>query len=169
MKRQFSRTIQSLDSRAPTSTGAAQTIATARSPILCCSWVSCRVANLQVAIMSDTQLTGLQPRQVRRVHRDDSAQHTAGNHVADEMIIHRHKTHEHRSTENDDYDLHGSTARHRDQPHGSEGQDSGSVAGRKTADVIATLKWMETVRPGADEGWIMVGPSLRPIATEDVA
>jgi 2-C-methyl-D-erythritol 4-phosphate cytidylyltransferase len=43
------------------------------------------------------------------------------------------------------------------------------VAGGKTADVIAALKWMETVRPGADERWIIVSPSVRPIATENVA
>jgi len=43
------------------------------------------------------------------------------------------------------------------------------VAGWKTADVIATLKWMETVRPGADEGWIIVSPGLGPIPTENVA
>src|SRR4029077_19222688 len=153
MNLQFSRTIQSLDSRAPASIGSAQTSARARSPILRRRWVSRSAANLQLWAVSDItiQLRRLQPRQVRRVHRDDSAQHTAGNHVADEMIIHRHKTHEHRSCENDDYDSHGSTAGHCDQPHGSKRQDSGSVAGRKTADVIATLKWMETVRPGADE------------------
>src|SRR5437016_8667768 len=84
------------------------------------------------------------------------------------MIIHRHKTHEHRSRENNNHDLYGSTAGHCDQPHGSKGQDSGSVAGRKTADVIATLKWMETVRPGADQGWIIVSPGVRPIAAENV-
>jgi hypothetical protein len=43
------------------------------------------------------------------------------------------------------------------------------VTGRKAPYVIATLKWMETVRPGADEGWIIVSPGVRPIATENVA
>ncbi len=81
------------------------------------------------------------------------------------MIIHRHKTHEHRTTRNGDE---GSTARHRNQPHRCEAQNSGSMAGRKAADIVATLKRMETVLSVADERWIISGPSLRPIATANI-
>src|SRR4030095_12902111 len=99
MNLQFSRTIQSLDSRALAAIGAAQIIARARSPILRRSWISRFAANLQLKAMSGITifLSRLKPRQVRRVHRDDSTQHAAGNHVADEMIVHRHKAPEHRS------------------------------------------------------------------------
>src|SRR5438046_506630 len=68
-----------------------------------------------------------EPGQMRRICGDNPAQTAAGDHVADKMIIHRHKAHEHRSAENDHDDLYGSTARHRNQPHRGEAQDSTSV------------------------------------------
>src|SRR4030095_3715159 len=115
------------------------------------------------------QLRCLQSRQLRCIHRHDSAQHTSRDHVADEMIIHRHKTHEHRRRKKNDDDLQASAARHCDQPYASKGQDSGSVAGWKTADVVAALKWMEAVRAGANERRIIVNPRVGPIASEDIA
>src|SRR5438046_2255604 len=48
----------------------------------------------------------------------------AGNHVADKMIIHRYKAHEHWRTENDGY---GSTAGRGNYPHRGEPQESASV------------------------------------------
>src|SRR6266536_1005617 len=102
---------------------------------------------------------------MRRVCGDDPAQNAAGNHVANKMIIHRHKAHEHRNTKNGAYD---STAGHRNQPHHCEAQNPGGVAGRKAADVVATLKRMETVRTVANERWVVIGPSPRPIATTNI-
>src|SRR5438874_9705872 len=78
-----------------------------------------------------------EPGQMRRVCGDNAAQNAAGDHVADKMIVHRHKAHEHRSTKNGNYD---STAGRRNQAHRGEAQDPGGVAGRKAADVVATLK-----------------------------
>ncbi len=43
------------------------------------------------------------------------------------------------------------------------------MPGRKTADVIAALKRMETVRACADKRWIIMGPRFWPIATENVS
>ena len=105
---------------------------------------------------------------MRGVSGNNPAQDATGNDVADKMIVHRDKTHEHWSAENDGCDLYGSTVGHRNYPDRGEPQDSASVAGRKTADVIAALKRMETVRTCADERWIVMGPSLRPIATANI-
>src|SRR6266567_2587346 len=99
---------------------------------------------------------------MRRLCGDNPAQNAAGNHVADKMIIHRHKAHEQHGTKNGTYD---STAGHRNQPHRCEAQDPGGVARRKAADVIATLKRMETVLAVANERWVVIGPGLRPVAT----
>src|SRR6266480_8071559 len=82
-----------------------------------------------------------EPGQIRRVCGDNPAQNAASNHVADKMIIHRHKAHEHGSTKNGAYH---STAGHRNQPHRGEAQDPAGVAGRKATDVVATLKRMKT-------------------------
>src|SRR5439155_8837590 len=65
--------------------------------------------------------------EMRCVCGDNPAQNAASNHVADKMIIHCHKAHEHRSAENDHDDLYGSTARHPNQPHRGEAQDSTGV------------------------------------------
>jgi hypothetical protein len=43
------------------------------------------------------------------------------------------------------------------------------MPGRETADVIAALKRMETVRARADKRWIIMGPRFWPIATENVS
>jgi hypothetical protein len=68
-----------------------------------------------------------EPRQMRRVHGDQPAQHAAGDDIADEMIVHRYKTQEHWSAEENGYDLYRSTVGHRNYPHHSEAQDSGSM------------------------------------------
>src|SRR5438034_11244561 len=99
-----------------------------------------------------------------RVCGDDAAQNAAGNYVAHKVIVHHHQTDEHRSTENDDYELYCSIMRHRNQPDCGERQDPARMPGRKTADVIAALKRMETVRACADKRWIIMGPRFWPIA-----
>ena len=105
---------------------------------------------------------------MRGVSGNHPAQDATGNDVANKMIVHRDKTHEHWSAENDGCDLYGSTVGRGNYPDRGEPQDSASVAGRKTADVIAALKRMETIRTCADERWIVMGPSLRPIATANI-
>ena len=103
---------------------------------------------------------------MRRVCGDDPAQNTPGNYVADKMIIHRHKAHEHGSTKNGAYH---STAGHRNQPHRGEAQDPAGVAERKATDVVATLKRMKTIPTVANERWVVIGPSLRLIATTNIS
>src|SRR6266513_3146397 len=105
---------------------------------------------------------------MRRVCGDNPAQNAASNHVADKMIVHCHKAHEHRSAENDHDDLYGSTARHRNQPHRGEAQGSTGVTGRKAANIVATLKRMEAIGTGANERWIIMRPRIWPIATANI-
>src|SRR4029077_4815182 len=97
-----------------------------------------------------------------RVHGDQRAQNAAGDYIADEMVIRRHKAQEHRSGEHCRYN---SSAGHGDHPDTGKSQDSAGVPRRKAADVVASLKRMETIRAGADKRWIIMGPRLRPIAT----
>ena len=105
---------------------------------------------------------------MRGVSGNNPAQDATGNDVANKMIVHRDKSHEHWSAQNNGCDLYGSTVGNRNYPDRGEPQDSASVAGRKTADVIAALKRMETVRACADERRIVMGPSVRPIATANI-
>ena len=58
-----------------------------------------------------------------RVRGDNAAQNAAGNHVAYKVIVHSHQTHEHRSTENNDYELYSPMMRHRNYPDCGERQD----------------------------------------------
>src|SRR5438477_12603685 len=109
-----------------------------------------------------------EPGEMRCVCGDNPAQNAASNHVADKMIIHRHKAHEHRSAKNDHDDLYGSTARHRNQQHRGEAQDSTGVTGRKAADIVATLKGMKGIPTGASERWSRMRPPIWPTATANV-
>src|ERR1044072_6709867 len=105
---------------------------------------------------------------MRGVSGNHPAYDATSNNVANKMIVHRDKTHEHWSAENDSYNLHGSAVGDCNYPDRGEPQDSASVAGRKTADVVAALKRMETICTCSDERWIVMGPSLRPIATANI-
>ena len=105
---------------------------------------------------------------MRGVSGNNPAQDATSNDVANKMIVHRDKTHEQWGAENNGCDLYGSTVGYRNYPDRGESQDSASVARRETADVIAALKRMETVCACADERWIIMGPSVRPIATANI-
>src|SRR5436190_8175345 len=100
------------------------------------------------------------------VHGYQRAQDAAGNDVADKMIIHRHKAEKHRNSKQD-HDH--ATLWDGNHPYAGESEDSASVTRGEAADVVATLKRMKTVRAGPDERWVIMGPCLRPVATENVA
>jgi hypothetical protein len=105
---------------------------------------------------------------MRGVGGNNPAQGATSYDIANKMIVHRDKAHEHWNAENKGSDLYGSTMGYRNYPNRGESQDSASVARWKTADVIAALKRMETVCACADERWIIMGPSVRPIATANI-
>src|SRR6266705_4662378 len=102
---------------------------------------------------------------MRCVHGDQPAQDAAGDHIANKMVIRRHQADEHWSTNEGAYD---STPRRRNQPHRGEAQDPGGVARGKAAKIVATLKRMEPVGSVADERWVVMGPSLGPVAAANI-
>src|SRR5436190_2248865 len=132
MNRQSFRTIHSFDpSRARRSTAAVQSKTTAMIAL-----TPTREKNEKRSIKPGPRIGSLvwigrslrssdfETRQMRRVFGDQRAQHGAGYHVADKMIIHRHKAHEHRSGEHRRYN---SGARHRNHPNPGESENSAGV------------------------------------------
>jgi len=107
-----------------------------------------------------------EPRQMCRIHGDHRAQHAARDDVTHKVVIHRHETYEHGNRKNHRYD---SSRRHRNHPYSGESENSAGMTRRKTADVVASLKRMKSIRACADQRRIVMRPGLRPIASENVA
>ncbi len=103
---------------------------------------------------------------MHRVSGNDGAHEGAGNHVADEVVIHQDKAHEHRYG-NDCADV--PAAGRGQPPNRDEAQDPGRVTGREAADLIFALKRMEAVGNVADQRRVAVEPGLWPVAARDIS